>query len=140
MTTKIHTLTDAQGRPLRFILTEGQAHDNTTAADLLAGRATTGVIADKAYDTKARRARLKGACIKDRIAHRPNKHHKLTPRQEQRNAGISHRRAGVERIFAIAKRLIGWRRVRYIGLAKNAAHFDLICTAINLRRLAVLAP
>lgn len=55
MTTKIHTLTDAQGRPLRFILTAGQAHDSTTAADLLVGRATTGVIADKAYDSNALR-------------------------------------------------------------------------------------
>lgn len=55
MTTKIHTLTDAQGRPLRFILTGGQAHDSTTAADLLADRCTTGVIADKAYDNNALR-------------------------------------------------------------------------------------
>ena len=55
LTTKIHTLTDAQGRPLRFILTGGQAHDSTTAADLLAGRITTGVIADKAYDSNALR-------------------------------------------------------------------------------------
>jgi transposase len=55
LTTKIHTLTDAQGRPLRFILTGGQAHDSTTAADLLAGRSTTGVIADKAYDNNALR-------------------------------------------------------------------------------------
>ncbi len=55
LTTKIHTLTDAQGRPLRFILTGGQAHDSTTAADLLAGRTTTGVIADKAYDNNALR-------------------------------------------------------------------------------------
>jgi transposase len=55
LTTKIHTLTDAQGRPLRFILTGGEAHDSTTAADLLAGRATTGIIADKAYDNNALR-------------------------------------------------------------------------------------
>src|SRR5204862_7665347 len=55
LTTKIHTLTDAQGRPLRFILTGGQAHDSTTAADLLAGRTATGVIADKAYDSNALR-------------------------------------------------------------------------------------
>jgi transposase len=40
---------------LRFILTEGQAHDSTTAAELLAGRTTTGVIADKAYDNNALR-------------------------------------------------------------------------------------
>jgi transposase len=55
LTTKIHTLTDAQGRPLRFILTAGEAHDSTTAADLLADRTTTGVIADKAYDNNALR-------------------------------------------------------------------------------------
>ena len=55
MTTKIHTLTDAQGRPLRFILTGGEAHDSTTAAELLDGRTTTGVIADKAYDNNALR-------------------------------------------------------------------------------------
>jgi transposase len=55
LTTKIHTLTDAQGRPLRFILTGGEAHDSTTAAALLAGRTTTGVIADKAYDNNALR-------------------------------------------------------------------------------------
>ena len=55
MTTKIHTLTDAQGRPLRFILTGGQAHDGSTAPQLLAGRKPRGVIADRAYDSNALR-------------------------------------------------------------------------------------
>ena len=55
LTTKIHALTDAQGRPLRFILTGGQAHDSTTAAELLAGRTGSSVIADKAYDNNALR-------------------------------------------------------------------------------------
>jgi transposase len=55
LTTKIHTLSDAQGRPLRFILTEGQAHDSTTAAELLANHTATGVIADRAYDNNALR-------------------------------------------------------------------------------------
>ena len=50
MTTKIHTLVDALGRPLRFILTAGQVHDSTTARQLLAGIKSGGVIADKAYD------------------------------------------------------------------------------------------
>ena len=58
LTTKIHTLTDAQGRPLRFILTAGQDHDSTTAAELLRGRTTTGVIADRAYDNNALRERI----------------------------------------------------------------------------------
>jgi transposase len=51
LTTKIHTLTDALGRPLRFILTAGQAGDITTAPTLLAGLTAGGVIADKAYDS-----------------------------------------------------------------------------------------
>lgn len=55
MTTKIHTLTDALGRPLRFVLTGGEAHDITTAPDLLAGLSSDGVIADKAYDSNALR-------------------------------------------------------------------------------------
>jgi transposase len=55
LTTKIHTLVDALGRPLRFILTAGQVHDSTTARELLTGVAGAGVIADKAYDSNALR-------------------------------------------------------------------------------------
>jgi IS5 family transposase len=123
-------------RRVRF--TTAAVADTTMADDLIIGDERA-IYADKAYDAKARRARLKAAGIKDRIAHRPNKHHGLTPRQEQRNAGISRRRSGVERTFAVPKQRMGWRRVRYIGLARNAGHFDLICTALNLSRWLRLA-
>ncbi len=56
LTTKIHTLADAQGRPLRFILTAGQTHDVTTVPDLLQDSDADGVIADRAYDTNAVRS------------------------------------------------------------------------------------
>jgi len=56
LTTKIHALADALGRPLRFILTGGEAGDVTTAPALLAGLEAGGVIADKAYDSNALRA------------------------------------------------------------------------------------
>lgn len=36
---------------MRFILTAGQAHDVTTAPELLAGIDAGGVIADRAYDS-----------------------------------------------------------------------------------------
>lgn len=55
MTTKIHVVADALGRPLRFILTGGQAHDITTAPQLLADLTAGGVIGDKAYDSNALR-------------------------------------------------------------------------------------
>ncbi len=44
---------DTLGRPLRFMLTAGQRHDNLTAQALLAGFAAEAVLADKAYDNNA---------------------------------------------------------------------------------------
>lgn len=55
MTTKIHMLTDALGRPLRFIVTAGQVGDITQAPDLLKDQSGDAVLADKAYDSNALR-------------------------------------------------------------------------------------
>lgn len=135
---KAHVAVDQGSGIIRRCLLTTAAVADTTMGDALIMGDERALYADKAYDTQARRAALKAAGAKDRISHRPNKHHALSKRQEQRNAGISRRRAAVERVFAIAKRLMGWRRVRYIGQARNAGHFELMCTAINLKRLAVL--
>ncbi|SED11401.1 IS5 family transposase [Bradyrhizobium erythrophlei] len=50
LTTKIHMRCDSLGRPLRFMLTAGQRHDNLTAKALLEGFNAEAVLADKAYD------------------------------------------------------------------------------------------
>ena len=55
MTSKIHMLADALGRPLRFIITGGQVHDVVMAPALLDGVNGDAVIADKAYDSNALR-------------------------------------------------------------------------------------
>jgi transposase len=55
LTTKIHMLADALGRPLRFIITAGQVGDVTQAPALLADQAGDAVLADKAYDSNALR-------------------------------------------------------------------------------------
>jgi transposase len=41
---------DTLGRPLRFMLTAGQRHDNLTAKALLKGFQAKAVLADRAYD------------------------------------------------------------------------------------------
>jgi transposase len=46
---------DGQGRPLRFILTEGQRGDILMAPALLDGFEAKAVLADKAYDSNALR-------------------------------------------------------------------------------------
>ena len=49
-------LADALGRPLKLIITAGQAGDITQAPALLDGQAGDAVLADKAYDSNALRA------------------------------------------------------------------------------------
>ena len=53
MNTKIHTLTDALGNPLEFLLTSGNVHDSTVAVDLLSrlDLSKSNILADKAYGT-----------------------------------------------------------------------------------------
>jgi transposase len=46
-------LSDALGRPLRFIITPGQAGDLTAAPALIDGQPGSAVLADKAYDSNA---------------------------------------------------------------------------------------
>jgi transposase len=56
LTAKIHALVDAKGRPIRLKLTEGQAHDGRSAADMF-GTLEAGniLLADRAYDSDALR-------------------------------------------------------------------------------------
>jgi transposase len=53
LTTKVHTLTDALGNPVRFILTGGNEADCTQALPLLEGIPAGAVLGDKGYDTDA---------------------------------------------------------------------------------------
>jgi transposase len=59
LTTKIHALVDAEGLPIVLKLTEGQAHDGRSAADMLE-TLTDGTIllADRAYDSNLLRETL----------------------------------------------------------------------------------
>jgi transposase len=59
LTTKIHALVDANGLPVVLKLSEGQAHDGRSAADMLGGvRAGQILLADRAYDSDMLRQSL----------------------------------------------------------------------------------
>ena len=49
---------DSHGNPLDFVLTQGQVHDCTQSAILLAGWNAAAVIADKGYDDNKTRANI----------------------------------------------------------------------------------
>lgn len=59
LTTKIHAVVDANGNPIALKLSEGQAHDGRSAADML-GSVGPGqiLLADRAYDSDALRAAM----------------------------------------------------------------------------------
>ncbi len=59
LTTKIHALVDANGLPITVKLSEGQAHDGNSAADMLDDLGDGQILlADAAYDSAALRATL----------------------------------------------------------------------------------
>jgi IS5 family transposase len=135
---KVHVGVDqGSGIIRRQVMTPANVND-TEPADLLVCGDEAALYGDQAYTSARRRADLRARGIKDRMMHRANKHHPLTPRQIQHNTAIGQRRAPVEQVFAKLKRLCGWTRVRYRGLARNAVHLTLLCTALNLKRLVVL--
>ena len=69
LTTKIHALVDIEGRPILLKLTEGQAHDGRSAADMFDGIGEGQILlGDRAYDSDRLRADLKSkgawACVR----------------------------------------------------------------------------
>jgi len=66
-------LADALGRPLRFVVTAGQAHDIIAAPALLEGQQANAVLADKAYDSNGLRetiAQMKAQAVIPSKRHR----------------------------------------------------------------------
>ncbi len=59
LTTKIHALVDADGLPIALKLTEGQAHDGRSAADMLETISEGQILlGDRAYDSDGLRKSL----------------------------------------------------------------------------------
>jgi len=124
----------------KALLTPANVNESEVADRLLSGDERA-LYADKAYESKARRARLRSLGVKDRIMHRSHKNQRALPHwQRRRNALIARVRAPVEQVFGTLKRGYGYRRVRYMGLERNATELWLKCTAYNLRRAVRLLP
>jgi len=74
LTTKIHALVDAEGRPIRLKLTEGQAHDGRSAADMFETIAAGNILlADRAYDSDGLRQEMAGRGAWANIRTMPNR-------------------------------------------------------------------
>lgn len=135
---KAHVGVDEGSGLIRAVITTPANVNDTVVADRLMRGDEKTIWADKAYDTHARRARLKAEGRKPRIARRPNKHHPLPERLKRYNRLIARRRAAVETTFATLKNRMKLTTIRYVGLAKAAAQVTMAAMAFNIRRWAAI--
>jgi len=135
---KAHAAVDeGSGLVREVVMTPADVHDSVMGDGLVQGDEDA-VYADKAYDDAARRKRLRKQGIEPRIMYQARHNRPLRPWQVAFNKAVAPIRAGVERLFATMKRAYGYRRVRYLGLARNDVQLQALCAAINLRRALAL--
>ena len=130
---KAHIGTDRRGIVHSLSTTPANVHDSTQMAKLLHGdeREVFGV---QAYWNELHRQSALAKGIRYRINRRPSRT-PLTTYQRFINRRRSAARTRVEHAFHVVKRLWGFNKVRYRGLAKNTAR---LYTAFALANLYLL--
>jgi IS5 family transposase len=129
---KVHIGASKQG--LVHSLTTGPANEaDITKLDALLHGAEQELYGDQAYWSEDHRQQCRHAGIRYRVNRRPaNREHPLTEYQRRINRARSRRRARGEHAFHVVKRLWGFAKVRYRGLAKNTARSFALFALANL--------
>jgi transposase, IS5 family len=133
---KAHVSSDAEHQLIRTAVISTAKVQDAHVFAAVAPPDSSEIYADKAYDTKANQAWLKEQGIVSGIAKKGAHHIKLSEQDRQDNHRKGRVRAHIERIFAHLKTWQHYRRVRYLGLAKNQLELTLKAVAYNLKRLA----
>lgn len=117
---KVHVGTDRRGVVHSLIATHAATADITQMNALLHGKEGA-VFGDQAYWKAADRQRFRAAGVRYRVNRRGTAQRPLTEYQKKINQSRSRTRARGEHAFRIVKQLWGFTKVRYRGIAKNAA-------------------
>jgi len=138
---KLHIGVDSQtGLTHRAVVTPANVHDKHPLPDLLHGRERR-VYGDSAYMSQKEQIHSKAPLAKDFTNERIGKTDPVDEVKRRKNRNKSKIRARVEHVFAVVKRLWGFGKVRYRGLAKNAgrAFTALALANIYLARRHLMA-
>ncbi len=133
---KLHIGADSQsGLVHSASVTAANVHDSHEVANLLHGEETR-FYGDSAYRGKAQRQRLKEIApkAKDFTNQRAYQNRPLTEADTATNRRKSRVRAKVEHPFLTLKRLWGFAKVRYRGLAKNANRAFAMLAMLNVSK------
>jgi IS5 family transposase len=114
-------------------VTAANVHDSAEVPNLLHGQETR-LYGDSAYRGKAQRERLKALAPKARdfTNKRAYRNAPLSDADRETNRRKSSVRSKVEHPFLVIKRLWGFAKVRYRGLAKNANRAFAMLALANL--------
>lgn len=135
---KAHISSDAEHQLIRTAVISTAHTQEAHVFEQVAPTDTEVIYADKAYDTKVNRAWLHQHGIRSGILKKGAHHIKLNEQDRDNNRRKTKVRRHIERIFAQLKQWQNYRRVRYLGLAKNQLELTLKAVAYNLKRLAAI--
>lgn len=128
---KAHVGTDPRGIVHSLATTDAAAADITQMHKLLHGEESE-VFGDQAYWSETHRQSAKACGIRYRINRRGTSAKPLNDQQLFINQVRSKARARGEHAFHVVKRLWGFAKVRYRGLAKNTARLFTAFALANL--------
>jgi IS5 family transposase len=128
---KLHVGTDRKGRVHSVTGTHAATADITEMPNLLHGDEHV-VFGDQAYWKEADRQGFEARGVRYRVNRRPRSKGDLSERWRAINRARSRTRARGEHAFHVVKRLWGFTKVRYRGLAKNLARAQTMFALANL--------
>ena len=129
---KAHIGVDSRTKLIHSVAaTAANVHDSQVLPDLLHGQETR-VWGDAAYSGQRDVIRQHAPGARSFIQTKAHRHRPLSEAARARNRTKSKVRAKVEHVFLVMKRIFGWAKVRYRGLAKNTHWLFVTCGLTNL--------
>lgn len=128
---KVHVGTDKRGVTHSLEVTDAAQADIGQLPHLLHGSERE-LYGDKAYWKEDDRQAFTDSGVRYRVNRRPTSKHPLSERWKEINRSRSRVRARGEHAFHVVKRLWGFNKVRYRGLAKNRARALTMFALANL--------
>jgi len=128
---KLHVGTDPRGLVHSLTATDAATADITQLPALVHGQERV-LYGDQAYWSETHRQHWTASGGRYRVNRRGTRKHPLTRRQRVLNRRRSQQRARGEHALPVVKRLWGFMKVRYRGLAKNTARAFTMFGLANL--------
>ena len=129
---KAHIGTDSKTKLIHSVsVTSANVHDSQQLPRLLHGKERR-VYGDSAYTGQAKTLRAIAPKVRDFTNEKGRANRQLTEAQRAKNRTKSKVRAKVEHAFGVIKRIFGFTKVRYRGIAKNANRVFATAALANL--------